>query len=644
MSSVQSSGQSSGRIRVFLRHFRQNQNGAIAPLFALMLPPILFAMMLAIDTANLMRVRGNVQHSLDASALAVGKRYTVASTEDEMRIFGKKIFDANLRAIEPPATEFDLNFPQGANVDQQIVASASFRYISFYGKAVKAMTNGKTDWDKYTYTMSATVRLKNTLEVALVLDNSGSMDELGAGTGSAATRKRIELLKDAASKLVDNMAKQAQLITHLENPIQFSLVPFAGSVNIGPNNKDKLWMDQTGISPVHYENFTMPTRGVAINVGRNKDVVYRDNGYFKEGSGWGGENGKYFTRFSLYEDMKLNNGRTYTYWQGCVESRPGIYGINAAPASVARPESMYVPMFGPSEYAVTSGTRAHNSWWVDNNSIPKTLAGRTTANFLTRQKDITRYYTNTSSSAEDITSPSPSKRGPNYSCTTAPLTELTDITTTAGMKRVQDGIKAMYPSGGTNVPEGMVWGWRTLMQNAPFKGGRAATERGNDKVVIVLTDGANTYYQYNNVSNLEGKTPSDNAGNVSYYSTLGYVAVNTLGYTLPRIFQQTTGVSTTSRNNANYTEALNSRFKNLCTLAKNDKIMVMTVALDLRENNAADRKQMEIMKECASESRVRFDEDFPTKRAKLFWNTKSSKLEQTFKEIADELSNLRVVK
>ncbi|MDM7850281.1 TadE/TadG family type IV pilus assembly protein [Pseudochrobactrum kiredjianiae] len=640
MSSVQSSGQSSGRIRVFLRHFRQNQNGAIAPIFALMLPPILFAMMLAIDTANLMRVRGNVQQSLDAAALAVGRRYTVASTENEMRAFGKRIFDANLRAIEPPATKFDLNFPQGSNVDQQIVASASFRYVSFFGKAVKALSKGETDWDKYTYTMAATVRLKNTLEVALVLDNSGSMDERGSGSGS----KRIDLLKDAASKLVNNMADQAKLITHLENPIQFSLVPFAGSVNIGPNNKDALWMDQTGISPVHYENFTMPTQSTPLTLATNKQITNKNNVYYKTGSAWGAQNGTMFTRFSLYNDMKLTNGKAYTYWQGCVEARPGIYGINAAPATVARPESMYVPMFGPSEYAVTSGTRAHNSWWVDNNSISGTMAGRSTANYLTRQKDITRYYTNTSSSAEDIASINPSKRGPNYSCTTAPLTELTDITTTTGMKRVQDNIKAMIPSGGTNVPEGMVWGWRTLVANAPFTGGRAATERGNDKVVIVLTDGANTYYQYNNVSNLEKQTPSDNAGDVSYYSTLGYVAVNTLGYPLPRIFQQTTGINTSSRNNANYTEALNSRFKNLCTLAKSDNIMIMTVALDLRSNNAADRKQMEIMKECASDSRVRFDPDAPTKRAKLFWNTTGSELEQTFREIADELSNLRVVK
>ncbi|RBO98529.1 TadE/TadG family type IV pilus assembly protein [Pseudochrobactrum asaccharolyticum] len=633
MRCVPTSGNSSGRIRLFVRHFRKNQNGAIAPLFALMLPPILFAMMLAIDTANLMRVRGNVQNSLDAAALAVGKRYTVASTEDEMRTFGKRIFDANLRAIEPPATKFNLSFPQGANVDQQIVASASFRYVSFFGRAVQALSRGEADWDKYTYNMAATVRLKNTLEVALVLDNSGSMDERGSGSG----QQRMKLLQDAASQLVTNMAKQAELITHLENPIQFSLVPFAGSVNIGANNRDRTWMDQTGVSPVHYENFTMPIRNNPLVVGRNKNIVFRDNAYFKEGTGWGVEAGHYFTRFSLYEDMKTRNGSTYASWQGCVETRPGLYGINADVPSVTRPETMYVPMFAPSEFV--NSTKALNSWWPDQANIK----GTSVSSYQLRQSDLIRYYTDTAASAENLTLTGAKKIGPNYSCTTTPITELTDVTTSVGMKKIQDGIKNMVPHGGTNVPEGMVWGWRTLMQNAPFKGGRPSSERGNDKVVIVLTDGANTYYQYNGLGNPDGRTTTDRAGNTSYYSGLGYVGTNTPGYNLPRIFQATTGVNTNSRNNDNYTNALNARFSRLCELAKSSNIMVMTVALDLRQSNTTDRKQMEIMKECASESRVRFDKDYPTRRAKLFWNTTGSELEQTFREIADELSNLRVV-
>lgn len=46
-------------------------------------------------------------------------------------------------------------------------------------------------------------------------------------------QKRIDLLKDAASQLVETMASQSALITYVEKPVQFSLVPFASSVNVG---------------------------------------------------------------------------------------------------------------------------------------------------------------------------------------------------------------------------------------------------------------------------------------------------------------------------------------------------------------------------------------------------------------------------
>ena len=636
MRCVPTSGNSSGRIRLFVRHFRKNQNGAIAPLFALMLPPILLAMMLAIDAANLMRVRGNVQHSLDATALAVGKRYSVTASQDEMRAYGTKIFNANLRAIDASNVKFQLEFPKDKTSKQEVRATADFPYTSFFGKAVKALTNGSVDWDKYTYSMYASVRLKNTIEVALVMDNSGSM----AFKGYDSRAQRITLLQDASKKLVDTLAEQANKIAYLEKPIQFSVVPFASAVNIGPENRYQKWMDLTGASPVHYENFTMPTQGSPINIGSNKDITFDGRDYKKSGRGWGSQNGDIFTRFSLYDDIKNTANRTYSEWRGCVEVRPGIYGLNAAPATLANPASMYVPMFAPDEHDAkndgwwSSRPAGLIHWWPDNSSL---------TNDVSRQKDLKKYYTPYSRNTEG------SSKGPNYNCTTTPITPLTEVTDENGLATVKGAIDKMRPLGGTNVPEGMVWGWRTLTDTAPFPHGRASDVYGNDKVIIVLTDGANTYYRYNG-NTLRG---TDATNNISDYSSFGYTAVKTKGYDETRIFQEAKGVEV-NHTEDQYTSAMNARFSRLCELAKADKIMVMTVALDLidpnkpKDNNpykaeTAEDIQIRIMKECASESRVRFDENFPTQRAKLFWNTSGGNLDQTFKEIADELSNLRVV-
>ncbi len=43
-------------------------------------------------------------------------------------------------------------------------------------------------------------------------------------------------------------------------------------------------------------------------------------------------------------------------------------------------------------------------------------------------------------------------------------------------------------------------------------------------------------------------------------------------------------------------------------------------------------------------SRFRKDPDDPSKAAKLFWNATGASLGNDFKEIANELSNLRIVK
>ena len=72
-------------------------------------------------------------------------------------------------------------------------------------------------------------------------------------------------------------------------------------------------------------------------------------------------------------------------------------------------------------------------------------------------------------------------------------------------------------------------------------------------------------------------------------------------------------------------------------------VLVMTVSLDLDINKTNEAKAINALKSCASDSRFRKDPADPSKPAKLFWNATGSNLAEKFKEIADELSNLRIV-
>ncbi|TGS35968.1 hypothetical protein EN823_13580, partial [bacterium M00.F.Ca.ET.180.01.1.1] len=120
--------------------------------------------------------------------------------------------------------------------------------------------------------------------------------------------------------------------------------------------------------------------------------------------------------------------------------------------------------------------------------------------------------------------------GPNSACTTNPITPLKDVTVTAQKQQLDDAIDAMAPTGNTNVPEGLAWGWRTVSSNEPFTEGRPNSEKGNDKVVIVLTDGANTYYTPSSLGY------SDPANSKSTYASYGYLNPGYNGTSVGRLF------------------------------------------------------------------------------------------------------------
>lgn len=602
------------RVQPISPRFIQDERGNFAMMAALVLIPVLLAGMVAVDAANLMRVRNNVQASLDAAALAVGRRFSTGASQSDMQDYGTKIFNANLTALNIDAIQFQVSFPKNAETNQQIEATANFTYKSLFGViASRLLGSERNDWDDKTYALRSAVRLKNTIEVALVLDNSGSMDYLGSGSN----KKRMELLKTAAKQLVETMAAQSSIITHVQKPVQFSLVPFAGSVNVGPQYLNAAWMDTTGLNKISFENFDLPA-----TIDDRRKIIEDPVGskrFYKSGSGWGADNGKPFSRTVLYNDITARDATSWLKWAGCVEARSGKYALDVSAPVASNPATMFVPMFAPAEYNNSTRDRGLNYWWTENLS---------TNDYLKRQRDVTKYYLQTASSRPD-------DGGPNYSCTTSPLTLLTDVSMDGGKKAILNAIDAMKANGGTNVPEGLAWGWRTIAHGAPFTEGRPESERGNDKVVIVLTDGANTYYTY---KYLLGSSGSDRAGNQSYYSAYGYTREVPAEYGRTRLFQETNvGVS---QDNAVYGKAMNAKFEILCNNAKAANIIIMTVALDLSTAKSDEKAQIDLLKSCSSNSRVRMENGKP---AKLFWNSTGGDLAETFRQIGDELSNLRLV-
>lgn len=650
-------------IRKFLRH--RGGNYAMITAFAML--PIMGAVALAVDFSEMNRQKHVTVNALDAAGLATARQVVSGASDEALIAYAHEFFKANLGPVDPADTELTVQLPNRQFGGGTLKLSAVLNYKPYFLPTFRGML-GMSEEERraeIAFNAKSEIRLKNTLEVALVLDNSGSMDEYGSGSG----QKRLALLKTAAKQLVDTLSLQAAQIKQVAKPVQFSLVPFAASVNVGPENAAASWMDVEGLSPVHHENFDW-TR---LN-DTNKRAEKIGGVWYKKGSDWGAEEDAILSRFSLYQDMKhvsdrewvatgqeyvctryRNNGTcregywretgyyeetitTYSSWQGCVEARPYPYNVNDTPAQggtantgigFGDPATMFVPMFAPDEPgdrwateadADPDGFSASNNWWND---------GTESSSGSTRQKNMKKYF-----DVRPFGATSPKGSGPSYSCTTTPITPLTDVTTADGLAAIKAAIDKMSANGNTNVPEGTAWGWRTVSSGPPFTDGRPETEKGNDKVIIVLTDGANTYSTVN----------SDPAGNKSTYAAYGYTGLGYNGTGAARMFMGTSGaIGAYNYSSSNYTAALDEQMVKVCDNAKATGTLVMTVSLDLSTTNTSENKAIEALKKCSSDSRFRKDPTDPTKAAKLYWNATGSNLAEKFKEIADELSNLRIV-
>jgi hypothetical protein len=188
----------------------------------------------------------------------------------------------------------------------------------------------------------------------------------------------------------------------------------------------------------------------------------------------------------------------------------------------------------------------------------------------------------------------PAGLGPNYNCTSAPLLDLTTY-----KEDVISALDGMVANGFTNIGEGLMWGWRLLSPAPPFTQGRPWNEPRNQKVIVLMTDGENTYSRYSGNHNW------------TFYGAFGYAAKGRLG---------ATNTSTAIINQ------MNTKTRTACTNAKANGIIVYTVAFRL-ESNPSTRA---LLAECATDS------------SKAFTASDGAALYNTFQAIGREIAQLRV--
>ena len=109
---------------------------------------------------------------------------------------------------------------------------------------------------------------------------------------------------------------------------------------------------------------------------------------------------------------------------------------------------------------------------------------------------------------------------------------------------------------------GLVWGWHTLSPVGPFADGSAYGTSHLKKIIILMTDGQNTF-------------TNANSNNHSLYDGLGYIWQNML-----------VG-ATSASSDAQRTTAMDNRLAQLCAAIKTKDIHVYTVRVEFSGGSAS---------------------------------------------------------
>ncbi|QGZ96286.1 TadE/TadG family type IV pilus assembly protein [Terricaulis silvestris] len=599
------------------RAFGRDRRGNVAMMWGLMGAVLVGLIGITVDFTRAQALRNQMQNAVDGAALVAERSSNL--TLAQRQAAAEAFFDAEMGDLATGATFTITHLDDGGHM-----ASASMPMPLSLARVIK-----NQDWDIAVQAV-AEANASPPIEVALVLDNTGSMSA------------DMDGLRSAASDLVGD------LLSIDGDTVRVALVPFVAQVNIGNEASHLAWMDQAGQAA--YNGEILEDRSIAYrarttsgtgNTGNNCQNIstlpftgypgsYRITWRRGDASLLGGLLGSSGGQANRCYAWTPSDGINYLTlfdllpnddWKGCVEARPEPYDVTDAAPNIGTPDTMFVPFFWLD--TVDNGVTSSNSYITDSqgNITSATMSSRMSSGSGTANDDdglqarmfnVFKYRNNSAS----IDASPPDTRGPNRGCPT-PIVPLT-----TNENLLQTNVAAMrhWSGGGTNQAEGLAWGWRVLSPNAPFSEG-AAYGPNVRKVIVLMSDGENTnvgsdpvldsdYSAYNHLG-----VWTDLADGGLLGQLIGGIVRGILAPQYRRNISSSTS----------YVSYVNQREATLCTNIKNAGIEIYTVIF--RETDQATET---LMRNCASS-----DENF-------FRADNAQELSEAFDAIGSGIGQLRL--
>lgn len=427
------------------RRMWRDTRGGVAIIFAFAVVPVSFLSLVMLDYSRASTSRQSLQENLDAATLIAARSSEI--TQENLDRVGDEALIAQLSADSGIAGLTPVNgrlekatfTPTGVVISSAVEASYTPIMASMLLKS-DANPNGNM---KIT-AKSEVVRSMTRLEIAMVLDTTGSMQ----GT-------KISNLKTAATNFINTMeaAHKRSVLPASTPAVRIAIVPFSTTVKV--------------MAPVSAQTYVSATnRGGVPDWLDGKAQAYSGEDVFAAAG---------TDRFLMLKEMKVS-------WGGCVEARDKPYDIQDTAPSTGNVDTLFTPFFYPDEPDLTNQT------WYNNY-----LTDGSTSDWKTRERRVQK-YTAATPKVGNFNPPTAygangtnGVLGPNAWCSMQQLQPLT--TNFQSLRTAVDGLVA---SGETNIPLGLMWGWHAISPNAPLANGSAYNTENLTKVIVLMTDGDNT--------------------------------------------------------------------------------------------------------------------------------------------------------
>jgi len=451
----------------WLRSFAGDKRGNVMITFALATLPIVGFTGFAVDYSHANAVKAALQSAIDSTALMLSKE-AATDTSSQLQTNAVKYFTALF--TRPEATGVTITATYTASGGSQVLVSGSAN--------VPTQFLGVIGYRNIPVTASSTAKWGTSrLRVALVLDNTGSMDSDGKMTALiTATKSLLTQLQNAAT---------------VNGDVYVSIVPFVKDVNLGSSNYNASWIDWSNWldEPASLKN-NYPSNWDQVNGGDSCPLSRWTYGFgCKNGPSQSASSTNTIPSSGTYAgyicpdmDSGALNARLNSVWyNGCYNSVAATRQISSGNnASCGTNGNCSCSGSGSNKvctqtyYTHTWVTNAKSTWngcVMDRGDDTGPNAG----NYDTNVVQPNTSMAGTLYTAEQYDPCPQAVMGLNYNWSS--MTTL---------------VNNMTPNGGTNQNVGLQLGWMSLTGGGPFTVPAKDANYTYNEIIILLTDGLTT--------------------------------------------------------------------------------------------------------------------------------------------------------